>query len=104
MLTGLYEQTQGSAQLYGIDMFNDMSKVRQMMGVCPQHDVLFELLTVQEHISIFYDLKGANKKLKQAEIKKLMIDLNLYDQRDKKAMTLSGGNKRKLSLAIALCG
>ena len=45
-----------------------MSSVRQIMGVCPQHDVLFELLTVEEHLSIFYDLKGADPRLKKDEI------------------------------------
>lgn len=104
MLTGLFEQSGGSAELFGIDMFNDMTQVRQIMGVCPQHDVLFELLTVEEHLSFFYDMKGADPKLKKAEIEKLLKDLGLIDQRNKQAMTLSGGNKRKLSVGIALCG
>lgn len=104
MLTGLFAQTNGAASLYGVDMFTEMDKVRQMMGVCPQHDILFELLTVEEHISIFYDLKGADPSAKQAGIEKLLKDLELTDQRDKRAMQLSGGNKRKLSVAIALCG
>jgi ABC-type multidrug transport system ATPase subunit len=30
-----------------------------MMGVCPQYDVLFELLTPEEHLDFFYELKGA---------------------------------------------
>lgn len=104
MLTGLYEQSEGSAQLFGIDMFNDMQGVRQIMGVCPQHDILFELLTTEEHLSIFYDLKGADPMLKKAEIEKLMRDVGVYDKKNAQAMTLSGGNKRKLSVAIALCG
>jgi ABC-type multidrug transport system ATPase subunit len=64
MLTGLFEQTSGTAELFGIDMFNDMDSVRKIMGVCPQHDVLFELLTVEEHLSFFYDLKGADPSSK----------------------------------------
>jgi ATP-binding cassette subfamily A (ABC1) protein 3 len=86
MLTGLFAQTKGHAHLFGIDMFNDMDSVRQLMGVCPQHDVLFELLTVEEHISIFYDLKGADPRLKKQEIEKLLKDLYLEDQRYKQAM------------------
>lgn len=104
MLTGLFEQSHGSAELCGIDMFNDMDKVRQIMGVCPQHDILFELMTTEEHLGIFYDLKGADPKLKKAEIEKLLKDVGLTDQRNKRAATLSGGNKRKLSVAIAMCG
>lgn len=81
-----------------------MDAVRQTMGVCPQHDVLFELLTTEEHLNIFYDLKGADPKLKKAEIEKLMKDVGIYDKKNALASQLSGGNKRKLSVAIALCG
>jgi ATP-binding cassette subfamily A (ABC1) protein 3 len=104
MLTGLFPETEGNAELYGIDMFNDMDAVRQIMGVCPQHDILFELLTTEQHLSIFYDLKGADPKLKNEEIEKLMKDVGIYDKKNAQASTLSGGNKRKLSVAIALCG
>lgn len=104
MLTGLFESSHGSAELCGIDMFNDMDAVRQIMGVCPQHDVLFELMTVEEHLSIFYDLKGADPNLKSKEIEKLLKDVGLSDSKNKQAMQLSGGNKRKLSVAIAMCG
>jgi ABC-type multidrug transport system ATPase subunit len=66
--------------------------------------VLFELLTVEEHLSFFYDLKGGDPSGKRDEIKKLMIDSGIYDKRSALASTLSGGNKRKLSVCIALCG
>ena len=77
-----------------------------MMGVCPQHDVHFELLTTEEHISLFYDLKGAdsNPKVKAAHVEKLMKDVGVHDKKNTLASQLSGGNKRKLSVAIALCG
>ena len=104
MLTGLFEKSFGSAELFGIDMFTEMSIVRQLMGVCPQHDVLFELLTTEEHLSFFYDLKGADPAKKKAEIDKLMKDVGVYEKRNALAYQLSGGNKRKLSVAIALCG
>lgn len=41
-------------------MFTQMDSVRQIMGVCPQHDVLFDLLTPEEHLDIFYDMKGGS--------------------------------------------
>jgi ATP-binding cassette subfamily A (ABC1) protein 3 len=50
MLTGLIEQSSGSAEVYGMDLFNDMDSVRKFLGVCPQHDVLFDLLTPLEHL------------------------------------------------------
>ena len=74
------------------------------MGVCPQHDVLFDLLTPEEHLDIFYEFKGADKTHKKEEIKKMLIDIGVADKKDNMAYQLSGGNKRKLSVAIALCG
>ena len=74
------------------------------MGVCPQHDVLFDLLTPQEHLEIFYEFKGADKNNKKKEIDKILEDIGLTDKKTDLANTLSGGNKRKLSVAIALCG
>ena len=42
-------------------MFEDMSTIRHFLGVCPQHDILFDLLTPEEHLEIFCDFKGVPK-------------------------------------------
>ena len=42
MMTGLIERSNGDARCYKIDVFEQMDKVREIMGVCPQHDVLFD--------------------------------------------------------------
>lgn len=59
MLTGLLEPTEGYAEVFGIDIFNDMNNVRKNLGVCPQHDVLFEFLTPEDHLRLFATFKGA---------------------------------------------
>lgn len=74
------------------------------MGVCPQHNILFDSLTVQEHLEVFYEFKGGNVKLRKEDIDQLITGLGLNDFRHVRADNLSGGNKRKLSIAIALCG
>ena len=66
--------------------------------------MLFDLLTPEEHLSIFYDFKGGDPKLKKREIKDLVVDVGLTADRKKLAGALSGGNQRKLSVAIAMCG
>ena len=81
-----------------------MDKVRQLMGVCPQHDVLFANLTPEEHLDIFYDFKGGDPAKKKEEINSLILDVGVKPDAKKRAGSLSGGNKRKLSVAIALCG
>ena len=43
----------GTATVNGYDIRTDMSHVRSSMGLCPQHDVLFDILTVKEHLEFF---------------------------------------------------
>jgi ATP-binding cassette subfamily A (ABC1) protein 3 len=64
MLTGLIVPSEGSASIYEHDLFEDMFDVRRFMGVCPQHDVLFELLTPREHLDLIFELKNADKRNK----------------------------------------
>lgn len=104
MLTGLLNRSYGSAQVYDKDLFTEMADVRQFMGVCPQHDVLFDLLTPEEHLDIFYDFKGGDPARKKAEIESLILDCGVGPDSYKVASSLSGGNRRKLSVSIALCG
>ena len=53
MLTGLIERTSGDATIYGHPLSSEMRHIRALTGVCPQHDVLFDYLTTQEHIEFF---------------------------------------------------
>ena len=82
MLTGLYRASKGNATVFGEDIFEDVDAVRKLMGVCPQHDVLFDLLTPYEHLNMFYEFKGADKKHKKEEINKLLEDIGVSDKRD----------------------
>jgi len=53
ILTGMYSPTSGSAMINGYSISNSMNKVRESMGLCPQHNMLFEDLTVKEHLVFF---------------------------------------------------
>ncbi len=70
MLTGLFERTKGSARVFDIDVFEEMDDFRQILGVCPQHNVLFDTLTLEEHIVIFLTFKGfsGNRQEREAEV------------------------------------
>jgi ATP-binding cassette, subfamily A (ABC1), member 3 len=68
MLTGLINSTSGMAEVFGTELFEDMNTVRQYMGVCPQHDILFDLLTPEEHLDIFCEFKGVDRSVKNEEI------------------------------------
>ncbi len=70
------------------------------MGVCPQQNVLFNNLTVLEHLKFFERIKGVSG----SEVEDRAKEVGLGDFFHTKAGQLSGGNKRKLQLAIALAG
>ena len=57
MLTGLFSPTGGDALVNGHSILKNMDRVRDSLGMCPQHNVLFDRLTVREHLDFFIELK-----------------------------------------------
>ncbi|XP_001662813.2 ATP-binding cassette sub-family A member 3 [Aedes aegypti] len=104
MLTGMFSPTSGTAYLNGHDIRTDLEGVRQSMGLCPQHNVLFDEMTVIEHLKFFGKLKGVPKAALDGEIDRYLRMLELLDKGNAQSQTLSGGMKRKLAVGIALCG
>ncbi|CAM9889128.1 unnamed protein product, partial [Hapterophycus canaliculatus] len=79
-------------------------QVRQNIGICPQHDALMPLLTAREHIEMYMDIKGMKPELKGPLVKKKLTEVGLLEKEHTPSMSLSGGQKRKLSVALALTG
>ncbi|XP_072168711.1 phospholipid-transporting ATPase ABCA3-like [Diadema setosum] len=104
ILTGLFPPTSGKAVVNGHSILNDMDGVRQSLGLCPQHNVLFDRLTVREHLKFFIRLKGKFGREADEEIEQMLKDLQLEDKAKTMSTKLSGGMKRKLSCAVALIG
>ncbi|KAJ6339954.1 hypothetical protein OIU77_007827 [Salix suchowensis] len=106
MMIGLTTPTTGTAYVEGLDIRTQMDWVYTSMGVCPQHDLLWETLTGREHL-LFY---GRLKNLKGASLKRAVEEslrsVNLFNGgvADKQAGKYSGGMKRRLSVAISLIG
>lgn len=74
MLMGLFPPTSGTIIVNGKNLQTDFSKVREELGVCPQHDVLLDNLTVREHLMLFASIKApwwTNKELRQ-QVNKLV--------------------------------
>lgn len=74
------------------------------MGFCPQFDVLWDLLTGEEHLQLFGRIKGLSGALLQSEVDRFVREFDLESHRHKQTHTYSGGTKRKLSVALALIG
>uniref|UniRef100_A0A3P9P3H1 ATP-binding cassette sub-family A member 2 n=1 Tax=Poecilia reticulata TaxID=8081 RepID=A0A3P9P3H1_POERE len=104
ILTGLFPPTSGSATIYGHDIRTEMDRIRQNLGMCPQHNVLFDKLSVEEHLWFYSRLKGMAEDDIRKEMDKMIVDLELSNKRHSLVQTLSGGMKRKLSVAIAFVG
>lgn len=78
--------------------------MRKLIGYCPQYNPIFETLTVAQNIEYFARIKGIPNYCRQKLIDSVIERLGLQIHREKAAGTLSGGNKRKLSVAIAIVG
>ncbi|KAG4071964.1 hypothetical protein HA402_006125 [Bradysia odoriphaga] len=104
MLTGMIVPTSGSAIINGKDIRRDMDGVRASLGLCPQHNILFDELTVREHIEFFSELKGLRGNQVKEEVDKYVKLIDLIPKINSPSKTLSGGMKRKLCVCIALCG
>uniref|UniRef100_UPI003AADC61F phospholipid-transporting ATPase ABCA1-like n=1 Tax=Centroberyx gerrardi TaxID=166262 RepID=UPI003AADC61F len=104
ILTGLFPPTSGTALINGYDIHSDMDRIRKHLGMCPQHNVLFNELTVEEHIYFYARLKGRSRDEVKIEMDQMIKDVGLPHKRKDLAKNLSGGMQRKLSVAIAFVG
>ncbi|XP_023672701.2 cholesterol transporter ABCA5 [Paramormyrops kingsleyae] len=106
ILCGICPPTEGSVTIYGSSV-SDMADgvaMRRLVGVCPQFNIMFDVLTVEEHLRIFAAIKGIPASDIDREVSKVLKALDLEKIMDAQAKNLSGGQKRKLSLGIAILG
>ncbi|CAL2043976.1 unnamed protein product [Caenorhabditis brenneri] len=102
MLTGVASPSSGSAYINNYDIRTSLPKIRRETGLCPQYNTLFAFMTVMEHLEFFAKLK--ERKWDPEEAREILARLRIDFKADSRAGALSGGQKRKLSLAIALIG
>ena len=104
ILTGLFEPTFGDGFIYGHSVVAEMETIRRFMGVCPQHDILWNDLTAREHLEIFAELKNVPSYERAAVVDDKLRSVNLYDVGNKLVGGFSGGMKRRLSVAMSCIG
>ena len=99
---GLYKLTSGTASINGFDIAREQDQVYRYVGVCPQHEILWGDLTCEEHLLFYARLKGVERREEGEVVGQCLEQVELVGERRKLAKRLSGGQKRRLSIAIAL--
>ena len=103
MLTCLTKPTEGKAKIMGYDLAEDPEKVKRLVGVSPQDTSVAENLTVKENLEFMADIYLPKDRTGTA-VERTIQAFSLEEFRNKKAKLLSGGYKRKLSIAMAIIG
>ncbi|XP_030629359.1 cholesterol transporter ABCA5 [Chanos chanos] len=106
ILCGICPPTEGAVTIYGspVSDIAEGAEMKQLVGICPQFNIIFDVLTIEEHLRIFAAIKGILPADIDTEVRKVLKDLDLEKIMDAQAKNLSGGQKRKLSVGIAILG
>jgi ABC-type lipopolysaccharide export system ATPase subunit len=112
MITGEFAPSSGDTRVLVtgggkreyLSVHKDLTRARATMGYCPQFDGLQPNMTAREHLQFYAQVRGVPSDLVDATAESLLEKMSLTKYADRQAATYSGGNKRKLSVAIALIG
>lgn len=96
--------SQGRAYIGGYDISMYPAKVKRLLGYCPQFDALHENMTARESLYFYGTIRGIAANKLDRMVAYLIDRLSLTEYADRPCGTYSGGNKRKLSVGIALIG
>lgn len=102
MLCGLARPISGTAEVAGFDIVKDSVKVRRIVGVVPQSNVLDRELSVYGNLVYHAKLHSMNKKRYEKTIANTLSLVGMTDKKDSDPITLSGGMKRRITIAKAL--
>ncbi|XP_054277510.1 retinal-specific phospholipid-transporting ATPase ABCA4-like [Macrosteles quadrilineatus] len=104
MIAGFFSPSGGQVIVKGRNIFDNMDDFRSNLGICPQHNLLFQFFTVLEHLVFFGMLKGLPNSKAERDGLQLLRTFKIDAKKNDLVSKLSGGMKRKLCLCIALMG
>lgn len=102
MLSCLSAPTSGEAIVYGHNTMREADEVKRLIGISPQDTAVAENLTVSENLELISGIYGFSKEKTARRVGEIIELFNMEDVRNDRAKTLSGGWKRRLSIAMAL--
>ena len=101
LVRGDLRPTSGDVFVENISVTKNLVEARQQLGVCPQFDAM-DVMTVREHLEFYASIRGVSRP--SHNVAEVIRAVGLQSYANRMAHALSGGNKRKLSLGIALMG
>merc|ERR1711881_137253 len=104
MLTGLLNPDSGNAYVGTDNILTDLAVIYGRMGVCPQHDILWDTMTGREHLEFYARLKGQPAPVVKKLIAAALESVSLTFAKDRLSGGYSGGMKRRLTMANSIVG
>ncbi|EEC04726.1 ABC transporter, putative [Ixodes scapularis] len=104
IVTGFIDSSSGTVLLGGYDIRKSTRDARESIGYCAQHNILFEDLTVEEHLLFFAIVRGIPRDRVRLEVVTLLGDVGLTSVSDQLAVSLTSGLQRRLCTALAVIG
>lgn len=102
IISSLVNKTEGSVKVFGYDLDTHINEVKQHIGLVPQEFNFNQFETVEQIVVNQAGYYGVSRKLARERAEKYLTQLGLWEKRDDRARTLSGGMKRRLMIARAL--
>ena len=102
VLTGLTPADEGETRLFGQDMRNSASAIKQRLGLVPQDLALYETLSARDNLNYFGRLYGVTGAALKKKVNEILEVLGLLDVAEKAPKKFSGGMKRRLNIGCAI--
>lgn len=102
IIAQLLRPDEGKVMVNGFDASTQVLKIKALLGVVPQEIALYEELTAWENLMFWGQLNGVSRSVINERGKKILTQFGLYERKDEKIKTYSGGMKRRINIAVAL--
>lgn len=104
IMTGYIAATEGTVTINGLDIFEDASEAKKLIGYLPEHPPVYMDMTVKEYLEFAADLKRVPKAEQKQHILEKMRAVDIEDKAERLIKNLSKGYRQRVGMAQALIG
>lgn len=102
MLMGLLKPDRGEILINGVNLSHNLKEVQKTMGLVPQDVAIYENISARENVEFFGSLYGLHGRILSELAKEALEFSGLYDKKNERPKTFSGGMKRRLNIACSI--